>query len=121
MKITIDELKNVIKQIIKESTSVTMQEMTNQSLNSYTYSTHKKGYNIGGKTGTAEVIRNGAYTKDETIASFLGHGGDNNQKYAIMVRVSKKGSKMEGTTHSMPIFNEISNFMIDYLGIKTKG
>lgn len=109
------------EQVIKESTSATMQEMTNQSLNSYTYSTHKKGYNIGGKTGTAEVIRNGAYTKDETIASFLGHGGDNDQKYVIMVRVSKKGSKMEGPTHGMPIFNEISNWMIDYLGIKTKG
>lgn len=108
-------------QVIQESTSATIEQMTVGSIDSYGSSTHKRGFNIGGKSGTAEVIRDGIYTKDETVGSFLGHGGDDTQKYVIMVRVAKRGAKMEGTTHAMPIYNDISNWLIDYLGIKAKG
>ena len=108
------------EQVVQPLTSQTMEAMTVNSMNSYGYSTHKKGYNIGGKSGTAEVIRDGIYTKDETVGSFIGHGGDENDKYVIMVRIAKKGAKMEGTTHAMPLYNEISNWLIDYKGIKLK-
>lgn len=109
------------KQIVSAATSATMENMTVGSIDFYGSSTHKRGYNIGGKSGTAEVIRNGVYTKDETVGSFLGHGGDADNKYVVMVRVEKRGAKMEGTTHAMPLYNEISNWLIDYLGIKMKG
>lgn len=108
-------------QVIKETTANTMAQMTKNTLDGYGYSTHKKGYNMGGKSGTAEVIRNGVYTKDETVGSFIGHAGDDNQQFVVMVRVQKRGAKMEGTTHAMPLFNEIANWTIDYLGIKPKG
>ncbi len=108
-------------EILQVSTSTTIENMTVTAIDSYGSSTHKRGYNIGGKSGTAEVIRDGVYTKDETVGSFIGHGGDSAQKYVIMVRVAKRGAKMEGTTHAMPLYNDISNWMIDYLGIQKKG
>jgi len=62
---------------------------------------------------------------DETIATYLGFGGDGNSadgpKYVIMVQVSGEHKAFGGSDHAMPIFTEISNWMIDYLKLQPKG
>ena len=88
----------------------------------FTSKSDKPGYNIGGKTGTAEIIVNGKYTQSETAATYVGYGGADTPEYVIMVRVSApgKGRSLEGGLHAGPIFTNISNQMIDYLKIAPK-
>jgi cell division protein FtsI/penicillin-binding protein 2 len=81
----------------------------------------KPGYNIGGKTGTAETLRNGRYVKSETVGTYLGFGGATEPEYVIMVQVSAPNRNLEGGLHASPIFTDISNWMIDYLRIPPKG
>ncbi|MEI7539221.1 MAG: penicillin-binding protein 2 [Candidatus Saccharibacteria bacterium] len=80
------------------------------------------GYYIGGKTGTSQVIKNGTYTSDETVATYLGYGGSEDlTRYVIMVQVSGDHKALAGNTDALPIFTDISNWMLNYLEIQPKG
>lgn len=81
----------------------------------------KPGYDIGGKTGTSQTIKNGVYVDNETIATYLGYGGDSSPKYVMMVEVSGKGLNLQGNKDAMPIFTDISNWLIDYLKLQPRG
>ena len=81
----------------------------------------KSGYTIGGKTGTAETLKNGVYVKSETVGTYLGYGGKDTPEYVIMVQVAAPNKTLEGGLHASPIFTDVSNWMIDYLSISPKG
>lgn len=81
----------------------------------------KPGYSIGGKTGTSQTLENGVYIDNQTIGTYLGYGGDNKPRYVIMVQVSGKNMNLQGNMHAMPIFTDISNWLIDYMKLQPKG
>ena len=81
------------------------------------------GYEIGGKTGTAQVLdpETGEYSDDLEIGSFVGYGGAEKPEYVIMTRVDEpKIPGFAGTVAAAPIFADISEFMIDYYQIAPK-
>lgn len=79
-----------------------------------------EGYYVGGKTGTAQVIKNGEYSFDETWATYVGAGGTEGElpEYVIMVRVWEEGKLADGQNHALPTFTAIKNYVQDYLRIK---
>jgi cell division protein FtsI/penicillin-binding protein 2 len=79
------------------------------------------GYEIGGKTGTSQVIKNGVYDNVETVGSYIGFGGDDSAKYVIMVIEYGEGQGLGGSRDAMPVFTDISSWLISYLNIKPKG
>ena len=113
------------QQILANSTSEMMREML---VNNRNYKVRmgidKYGYEIGGKSGTAQVVRDGSYdnTMSETIASYIGFGGTAGElpKYVIMVKIWGEGQYMDGTAHGSAAFDAVSNFLIDYLKIKPR-
>lgn len=106
--------------IIKASTSESMREMILGARRAFYAGQDRKGYNIGGKTGTSQTIVNGKYEDGQTIATYLGYGGDTGPKYVIMVQVSGKNKNLSGGTEANPIFTDISNWMIDYMKLQPK-
>lgn len=106
--------------VIKSSTSETMREMIINARKAFYAKNDRKGYDIGGKTGTSQTIVNGKYETDQTIATYLGFGGDTGPKYVIMVQVSGKNKNFGGGEDAGPIFTDISNWMIDYLKLQPK-
>ncbi|MBP7837246.1 penicillin-binding protein 2 [Candidatus Saccharibacteria bacterium] len=83
----------------------------------------RPGYNVGGKTGTSQIIdqATGKYTENNAVGSYLGFGGDETPRYVIMVRVedAKLGAKsFSGGAAAAPIFGDISNWLLDYYNIK---
>jgi cell division protein FtsI (penicillin-binding protein 3) len=106
--------------VISAASSNTVREMVHQS-HYATYNPHDNStsYYVGGKTGTSQVIdpKTGDYSTTETIGTYLGFGGDttSNPRYVIMVEVSGADQNLGGGSDAKPIFNTISNWMIDYL------
>jgi cell division protein FtsI (penicillin-binding protein 3) len=107
---------------IKLSTAYQVREMTHIARTTNFPGVDKPGYYIGGKTGTSQVIKNGVYASDETVGTYLGYGGtESTSRYVIMVQVSGDHKMMAGNYDAMPIFTDISNWMLGYLNIQPKG
>jgi cell division protein FtsI/penicillin-binding protein 2 len=106
--------------IIKSTTSDQMRQMVVTARKTVSKGVDRAGYTVGGKTGTSQTLINGSYDNDQTVASYLGFGGDTKPRYVIMVQVSGKNQNQSGGTNAMPIFTDISNWMIDYLKLQPK-
>jgi cell division protein FtsI/penicillin-binding protein 2 len=109
--------------IISPATSVKVRSMVHEARSIFYAKQDKPGYYVGGKTGTSQTIENGKYVDNQTVGTYLGFGGSSEDKprYVIMVQVSGKGMNLAGNKDAMPIFTDISNWMIDYLKLQPKG
>lgn len=78
---------------------------------------------IGGKTGKSETIVNGKYVSNQTVGTYLGYGGEKGQipRYVIMIEIAASGKDMGGGSDAKPIFNDISNWMVNYLMLTPQG
>lgn len=111
--------------IISAETSDKVRQMVLDARRGFYADRDTQGFFVGGKTGTSETLQDSGYVDDVTVGSYLGFGGDNTSsdgpKYVIMVRVSGKNLNLGGSTDAMPIFTDISNWMIDYMKLQPKG
>ena len=115
------EPQPVQKGVISADTSAQLRDMTQKARASAFSHVDKPGYTIGGKTGTSQVPKAGGYSDSETIASYVGFGGAEKPEYVIMVSMYGEGKVLQGAQHALPVFTEISNWMLDYLKIQPKG
>ena len=111
--------------ILSDNTSAMMRSMlVNNRGYKVSGGIDKPGYSIGGKSGTAQVIRDGAYddTMSETVGTYIGFVGPEGElpKYVIMVKMWGEGQYMDGTKHAGSFFDSLSNYVINYLKIKPK-
>jgi len=79
------------------------------------------GYSSGGKTGTAQKIDPAThlYSKTMHIASFAGIAPVNNPVIAVAVVIDnpKGGGSYYGTAVSAPVFAEVAQQVLEYLGV----
>lgn len=109
-----------IRRTISKSTSDQMVQALQTARDAFYSRQDRKGYVIGGKTGTSQIIRNGGYVDNETVGTYLGYGGTDTPRYVIMVQVSGKDMPLQGGRDAEPIFRDMSNWMIDYLKLRPK-
>ncbi len=118
-----EEKREASRQTISEETSAAMRQMLYNTRSMWRINgTDPEGYYVGGKTGTAQVIKNGAYSMDETQATYVGVGGTEGElpQYVIMVRVWEEGKLAGGQEHALPVFNELKNYVQNYLRVQPK-
>ncbi|MBM3184145.1 MAG: penicillin-binding protein 2 [Chlamydiae bacterium] len=83
------------------------------------------GYTEAGKSGTAEKVINGTYSKDHNISSFLGFAPAKNPRFVLLVSLDdpeKKyipgvGKHQMGGVCASPVFREIATKALQYLGV----
>jgi cell division protein FtsI/penicillin-binding protein 2 len=117
----IEESELVEKGLVKASTSTEIRRVLTDARRAGFPGVDRAGYSVGGKTGTSQVIVDGQYSSTQTTASYVGYGGADTPEYVIMVQVSGKDKVFQGARDALPIFTDISNWMIDYLKIQPKG
>ena len=117
-----DTLKERDHQAIESSTSETMRKMLHIARLVFpNVKYYDEGVYVGGKTGTAQVVKNGKYTFDETIATYIGYGARSETdypEYVIMTKVWEDNRRLDGGMNAKPIFDEISQFMVNYLKMR---
>ena len=109
-------------QILTAETSATMRSLL---VNNRSYKARagidKAGYDVGGKSGTAQVIVNGAYDESMSnlVGSYIGFVAPSGQmpEYVIMVKMWGEGKALSGGEAQL-LFDDLSNYVIDYLKIK---
>jgi cell division protein FtsI/penicillin-binding protein 2 len=75
------------------------------------------GYVLAGKTGTAEKAENGTYSETDYVASFVGFAPAENPKLLVAVVVDEPLYVHTGGEVAAPVFGEIAEFALPYLGI----
>lgn len=81
-----------------------------------------KGYRIGGKTGTAQVYKDGKIVRDVHIGSFLGFAPANDPKIALLVIVDEADMPVDyGGTTAAPFARQILADVLPYLGYEPQG
>ena len=116
------ELRSRDHQALESSTSETMRRMLHTARLVFpNVRGYDEGVYVGGKTGTAQVVKNGKYTFDETIGTYVGYGARSETdypEYVIMTKVRADNRGLDGGINAKPIFDEISQFMVNYLKMR---
>ena len=113
-----------VRQTVSETTSAAMREMLHNTRKMWSNNgTDQPGYYFGGKTGTAQVIKDGAYSMDETVGTYVGFGGTEGElpRYVVMIRIWEEGKLAGGQDHALPVFNAVKGYLQDYLKVRPRG
>lgn len=106
------------KHVISEQTSAIMKKMLLSTIENGEMKWAKpKGYQIGGKTGTAQIPIGGRYDPSKTIASFIGFAPYENPKFIILVILREPKTSPWGSETAAPLFFEIAKELLIYYNI----
>jgi cell division protein FtsI (penicillin-binding protein 3) len=78
------------------------------------------GYDLAGKTGTANVVVNGSYSSSEYIASFIGFVPASAPKLLVAVMVDEPQGSIYGGSVAAPAFQKIVGWAVPYFGISPR-
>jgi cell division protein FtsI (penicillin-binding protein 3) len=83
-----------------------------------------EGVRVSAKTGTAQVTdpETGAYSEKDFIASYLGIFPSDDPRLIVYVVIDRpKGAEFYGSQIAAPVFKDVAERLIDYLGIPREG
>ena len=110
------------KRIIKKSTSAAVREMMRKVVQEGTGRKAKvEGYDVGGKTGTAERAEFGGYNKRQTMASFVAAFPMSEPKYLVYVILDRPDYTFNtGGMVAAPVAGRIIKNIAPILGVRPK-
>jgi cell division protein FtsI (penicillin-binding protein 3) len=79
-----------------------------------------QGYDMAGKTGTANIAVDGKYSDSEYVASFVGMVPYNDPKLLAMVVVNQPQGSIYGGSVAAPAFQKIVGWAVPYFGINPR-
>lgn len=109
----------VLRQVISAESSGTLREMLHQVVVQNTGEFAKvPGYEIGAKTGTAQIPSpEGGYIDDATIASTVGFGPVDDPQFTVLVKIDWPKDSPWGETVAAPALGEVFNQLFKLYGI----
>lgn len=111
----------VVSHPIREETSALMRELLEKVVSiGGAKNAAVAGYQVGGKTGTAQVYKDGKIVSDVHIGSFLGFAPADDPRIALLVIVDEADTPVDyGGTTAAPFAGQILADVLPYLGCKT--
>lgn len=108
--------------VVKQQTSDTIVRYMNNVVEKNNKTAVRAGYQVGGKTGTAEIANPaGGYYEDKFNGTYVGYVGGDTPEYIIMVRVDEpKIGGYAGSKAAGPIFASTANMLMDNFTISRK-
>ena len=107
----------VLGQPISAETARELTAMLTQSLDGETQYAKVPGYELAGKTGTAQIPTEVGYDPTQTIASFVGWGPVSDPKFIVLVRIDKPTSSPWGSVVAAPIFQDVVERLVVFMGL----
>ena len=109
-----------VRQVISEETSSLVRETLESVVSLGTgKNAYIENYRVGGKTGTAQKVKDGKYISGNYIVSFIGFLPADKPKYVVYVAIDNpKGITQYGGTVSAPIAKNIMKNIISIKELK---
>jgi cell division protein FtsI/penicillin-binding protein 2 len=107
----------VLGRPIKHETAQTITDILFTALESESSLSLVEGYELAGKTGTAQLVTDYGYDPNLTIASFIGWGPIKEPRFVVYVRIDKPQNSPWGSVVAAPVFREVVERLVVQLGI----
>lgn len=78
------------------------------------------GYDIAGKTGTAQLVENGRYSHSKMVTSFAGFAPKDDPKMAALLVLWEPQGAFYGGIIASPVFARLATKALPYLGVERK-
>lgn len=100
-------------QVISPDTAKQMKQILIKTVNDGTGKVAQTaGLEIGGKTGTVFIAKNGQYTEDGYNTSFVGFANDDKHSYTIGITVMEAHAAYSPFMTAVPVFKAIVDMMV---------
>ena len=76
---------------------------------------------VAGKTGTAQKVVDGTYSRERYVASFLGIVPALNPRLVVAVVLDEPEQAYTGGAVAAPVFREVASFAVEQLGVPVEG
>ncbi|MHB1415466.1 MAG: peptidoglycan D,D-transpeptidase FtsI family protein, partial [Chloroflexota bacterium] len=76
-----------------------------------------EGYRVAGKSGTAEILVDGKYVPEDTVASFIGFAPADEPRFLVLVAITRSKDNIWGEAVAAPIFQDIMEELLRHAGI----
>ncbi len=108
-----------IRNVIRKETAQTMKKVLQSVVeNGSGKRAQIKGYNVAGKTGTAEKLtKEGGYAKRNHVVSFCGMVPVSNPQFTILIILDNPAKYSFGGTAAAPVFKDIAQPLLTLKGI----
>ena len=107
------------ERLISEETSVAMRPLLGRVLekDGTGWRAAMGEYTAGGKTGTAQKVKDGRYAKGLYVSSFIGFAPADDPKIVTYVVLDEPMNKYYGGTVAGPVFREVTSYALRALGV----
>ena len=103
---------------ISEKTAVKMQSMLISVVDNGFDKARIKGYDIAGKTGTAQMPDGtGGYSGTDFIHNFVGFAPAYDAKFVILIKMDKPRGIQFAADSLSPTFREVASFLLNYYNV----
>jgi cell division protein FtsI/penicillin-binding protein 2 len=77
------------------------------------------GYDIAGKSGTAQIPTEEGYTEDETIVTFVGYAPADDPQFVVLVKLDRPDPNISPWANytAAPVFAQVARRLFDYFNI----
>ena len=112
-------IPTVVSSPISQETSALMRQLLeNVVANGGGKNAAVAGWRIGGKTGTAQVYKDGRVVSDVHIGSFVGFAPIDQPRFAVLVTVNEAQVPVDyGSVTAAPFAGQIMEEILNYLGV----
>jgi cell division protein FtsI/penicillin-binding protein 2 len=107
----------VLGRPVSAETAETMTRMLAESLKGESSQALVNGYELAGKTGTAQIPTEHGYDDRWTIASFVGWGPVADPQFIVLVRIDKPEISPWGSVVAAPVFRDVVKRLVTMLEI----
>lgn len=117
-RVTYEKETTILRKVISKETSDLVKQYLRAVVNEGTAKKAKiKGYDIGGKTGTAQKVEKGKRVDDKYVVSFVGAVPMDNPQVSILFLLDEPKDNSAGSGLTVQASEEILEKILPYMGI----
>lgn len=110
------------ERVVSERTAATVMKMLRDAVARGTgRAAWLPNHEVAGKTGTAQKVVDGSYSRDRHVASFVGVVPALNPRLVVAVVLDEPRHGYTGGAVAAPVFREVASFAVEQLAVPVEG